>query len=109
MEIDQNFISEKCGIKPLNIENVDVGNNPEYVFVADPKFNPINLYDIEGNTVIVNSWIECAHYIQGGWNNTITQVFPGEQYIIYFSTTGIVIYYLSKLLVKNLKITKSND
>ena len=28
------------------------------------------LFDGEGNTVFVNSYLECQHYVLGGWNYT---------------------------------------
>ena len=34
-----------------------------------PNFDVVVLFDIEGNIINVNSWIECAHYVSGGWFN----------------------------------------
>ena len=58
-----------CGEKPESTELVDVGNDPNFVFENDPSYQTVVLYDRDGNVVNVNSWIECAHYVNGGWNN----------------------------------------
>ena len=60
-------ITTFCGINIKN-ENLEViTDNPNFNFEVDPSFEKVLLYDIEGNSVMVNSWIECAHYVNGGW------------------------------------------
>lgn len=57
-----------CGEYPENFEKVDISNNPNFVFIADDNFNSVLLYDSVGNSVLVNSFLECEHYVSGGWN-----------------------------------------
>ena len=38
---------------------------------------------IEGNIINVNSWIECAHYVNGGWRSKIMMVIGGEVLFIF--------------------------
>mgnify|MGYP001185874942 CR=1 FL=1 len=74
-------IESQCGIKPIDTELIEIGSNPNFVFINDPNFNTLTLYDVEGNIVNVNSWIECAHYVNGGWVNTQIVNYPGDKYI----------------------------
>lgn len=99
----QNFNSDEiCGIAPEKVDDKFVENNPDYIFTADPNFNPVQLFDQEGNSIIVNSWVECVHYINGGWNDTINP-FNGN---IFFLKT-ILIISLTYLVLK-IYINKKN-
>ena len=60
-------ITELCGETPENYIKEDISSNPNYVFTPDPNFEPKLLYDSESNTVLVNSFVECEHYVSGGW------------------------------------------
>ena len=102
MEINQKII-EQCGIKPTNVELIIVGNDPNFVFTNDPNFQTVVLYDLEGNVINVNSWLECANYVNGGWVNNL-DVFINEERILFFTillltTVGIVLkrYYQNKI------------
>ena len=102
MEINQKII-EQCGIKPTDVELIIVGNDPNFVFANDPNFQTVVLYDIEGNVINVNSWLECANYVNGGWVNNL-DVFINEERILFFiilllTTVGIVLkrYYQNKI------------
>ena len=102
MEISQKII-EYCGLKPSNVEFVIVGNDPNFVFANDPNFQTVVLYDVEGNVINVNSWLECANYVNGGWVNNL-DVFINEERILFFTillltTVGIVLkrYYQNKI------------
>ena len=83
MEIDDIDIENSCGIQPAGVTYTDPGNDPNFVFVNDPSFETLVLYDIEGNVINVNSWIECAHYVKGGWVNTIIANYPGDEYLAF--------------------------
>lgn len=61
-------IEEICGEYPLGFVKIDFENNPNYIFKIDPEFLIKQLFDIEGNVVFVNSFIECEHYASNGWN-----------------------------------------
>jgi len=91
----RNLIEKICGTTDL-IPNFDeIGNNPNYVFVNDPNFGTIRLFDVEGNIVNVNSWIECAHYVNGGWTNNISDFVDGERIVfIALFFISIIVSYL---------------
>ena len=90
MEINQKII-EQCGIKPTNVELIIVGNDPNFVFANDPNFQTVVLYDIEGNVINVNSWLECANYVNGGWVNNL-DVFINEERILFFTILLLTLY-----------------
>ncbi len=60
-----------CGEYPENFQKIDIKNDPNFTFVADPSYEAVKLTDIDGNNVIVNSFIECEHYVSGGWDVNI--------------------------------------
>jgi hypothetical protein len=98
--IMSSMIKNICGSSDLVLP--DIGTDPNYVFSNDPLFETIVLYDPQGNIINVNSWIECAHYVNGGWSNNITTT-GGEELILY----GIVFCFFSYFLFK--KFIIKND
>ena len=54
---------------------------------------------VDGNIVNVNSWIECAHYVNGGWDNINYQNFGWQPNYIHRAT---FLYFLFISLQKNL-------
>ena len=86
MEITKDII-DSCGEKPESTELIDVGNDPNFIFENDPLFETVILYDTEGNVINVNSWIECATYVDGGWS------------ITEFSINGDLVYFLVTLSI----------
>ena len=80
-----------CGISDLKPNFEEIGNNPNFVFENDPNFETIKLFDIEGNIVNVNSWLECANYVNGGWTNNISDFVDGEKFLFFFLTVLLTI------------------
>jgi len=80
-------IERVCGLKPPDQEFVEIASDPNFVFVNDLNFSTIRLYDIDGNVINVNSWIECATYVDGGWS------------ITEFSINGDLVYFLVTLSI----------
>tara|TARA_B110000008_G_scaffold258460_1_gene277437 strand:+ start:604 stop:999 length:396 start_codon:yes stop_codon:yes gene_type:complete len=61
----EELVVKICGVETYNSENIEIPENT--IFPVDINFLPVNLYDIEGNVVTTSSWIECRHYVSGGW------------------------------------------
>ena len=57
-----------CGEYPSDFKKINIESNPNFVFVNDPKFEITNVYDLDGNVASVNSFLECEHYVTGGWD-----------------------------------------
>ena len=102
MKVTQEII-EYCGLKPSNVEYVDVGNNPNFVFTNDPNFETVILYDVEGNIINVNSWLECYWYVKGGWSNSLYNAINYEQnlfFVLLIIVIGFFIYKSKKIRIK---------
>jgi len=107
MEISDLDIQNSCGEQPLGETYTDPGNNPDFVFVKDPNFEVVTLFDIDGNIVNVNSWSECVHYLQGGWVSNQINNFAGSKYIAV-SLTIVSIIVTGFVLYKNKKYNEIN-
>ena len=69
----------------------------------DPSYLTVQLYDIEENTVFVNSFIECEHYVSGGWNYSPYETKEASYYTTISITLifGIIIYsFINKYMLK---------
>ena len=58
----------------------------------------LRLFDFDGNIVNVNSWLECANYVNGGWTNNISDFTNGEQilFFLFCSTIALATYLQRK-------------
>ena len=81
-------VVELCGEIPQNFEKIDFSSNPDFVFENDTSYPARQLFDEEGNTVFVNSFIECDHYVSGGWG--FSPVLSNELFLIDFLTYAVV-------------------
>jgi|TARA_B100000214_G_scaffold375290_1_gene361009 hypothetical protein len=87
-----------CGESDLKPDFEAIGNNPNFVFENDPNFESLRLFDFDGNVVNVNSWLECANYVNGGWTNNISDFTNGEQilFFLFCSTIVLATYFQRK-------------
>tara|TARA_B100001057_G_scaffold467882_1_gene526452 strand:+ start:461 stop:781 length:321 start_codon:yes stop_codon:yes gene_type:complete len=99
MEKNLNIIEKFCGIKPDNQKLIEIGNDPNFIFENDPNFQTIKLFSPEGDIINVNSWIECAHYVNGGFTTTFN-VYTGELTYLLI-TLAISFLYISIKFIKN--------
>ena len=91
-------VVELCGEIPQNFEKIDFSSNPDFVFENDASYPARQLFDEEGNTVFVNSFIECDHYVSGGWG--FSPVLSNELFLID-SLTYAVVFLLVVTYSKN--------
>ena len=66
--MENEIVIKICGSYPDDFLKVDIENNPNFVFQNDQGFETINVFDSDGNTASVNSFLECEHYVSGGWD-----------------------------------------
>ena len=92
-------VVELCGEIPQNFEKIDFSSNPNFVFENDASYQARQLFDEEGNTVFVNSFIECEHYVSGGWG--FSPVLSNELFLIDF-LTYVVVFLLAATYSKNI-------
>ena len=91
-------IIELCGEIPEGFEKVDISSNPDFVFKNDPAYSARELFDEEGNKVFVNSFIECDHYVSGGWGFTPLK---NNELQAIDTLTYVVIFFLLLTYSKN--------
>ena len=68
-----------------------------------PYIETINVFDSDGNTASVNSFLECEHYVSGGWD-----VIPIERaeafYFDLFSIFAVLSVIVGFIFSKKIKI-----
>ena len=92
----EKIIKRICGIGGDLEELKNISNDPNFVFVPDPLFETVTLYNSDGKIINVNSWLECANYVNGGWINENISMIEGEKLIFYFCSILIIIYLSMK-------------
>jgi ABC-type antimicrobial peptide transport system permease subunit len=99
-------IANICGVQPEGFEKTDISSDPNFVFKSDANYAATQLFDIEGNTVFVNSYLECQHYVMGGWDYTPlknAEILLQES-LFYVVTTLLVLTFFkniaARLLIK---------
>ncbi len=96
MENNLESIESQCGISPKDASFQQIASDPNYVFKNDPSYETVILYDLDGNIVNVNSWIECAHYVNGGWSNLTPSTIAGDKIIF----SGLLIITIVYIIIK---------
>ena len=71
-----------------------IESNPNFIFENDPNYETITLFNENGNIINVNSWLECANYVNGGWISDKIDLINGEQILFYVLTSVIIITFL---------------
>ena len=62
-----------CGQFPENFKK-EIISGSNHIFQVDPNFTPINLQNFRGNSVTVNSFGECLHYVEGGFGTSVITI-----------------------------------
>ena len=86
---EQQLVVQICGSYPENFEPVQILSNEIYIFDNDPNYSAIKVFDIDKNSVFVNSFMECEHYVSGGWT-----LIPDVDFIPGQETENILHYSL---------------
>lgn len=85
--MDKNDVIFLCGDYPEGHITPDIGSNPNYIFKNDPSYEQVRLFDNDQNTVLVNSFIECEHYVNGIWN-----YYQGKDEIVFLTNINIFLF-----------------
>ena len=67
-------VIQVCGSYPDSYKKLKINNTENIIFNNDPSFDQIPLWDFMGNNIVVNSFLECEHYVVGGWYSSIEEV-----------------------------------
>ena len=93
MNVDINNI---CGESDQLFDLSSIAKDPNFVFENDPNFEALILYNSEGDVIFVNSWIECANYVSGGWSSNLTSFSNHDELFFYFMSSMLLGYFLIK-------------
>ena len=96
--MDKEIIEQICGPFPLDFVKPTLENNPNFIFNNDINYEAVNVFDIDGNTATVNSFVECEHYVSGGWN-----YIPGQnsEYLLQNQISLIIVLaFVTYLFIK---------
>ena len=102
------IIEQICGSYPEGFKKADILSDPNYVFVNDSNYATRQLFDSENNKVFVNSFIECEHYVSGGWGfNPLknSELFYQELFM-YAVIFGLFITLLKPKIIEFYKLNK---
>lgn len=94
-------IKEICGESEITPDFEAIASNPTFVFEPDETFETLILYNSDGSVINVNSWLECANYVNGGWFTSLNNLVNYEKRLLYillfFSVSYITIEIAQKL------------
>ena len=79
-----------------------IKSDPNYIFEADPGFIPLTLFNESGSAVTVNSWIECANYVNGGWMTDVV-IYTNYEETLFYTLFIVSFFIVSTNIYKKLK------
>ena len=82
-----------------------IKSDPNFIFEADPNFSPISLFNESGTAITVNSWLECANYVNGGWVNNFVKISNYEE-LLFYGLLGTSLLLIILNIYKKLKEQK---
>ena len=97
--VEEELIVKICGEYPHSFVDFDINSDPNFIFENDINYDAVQLFDYDTNTVFVNSFTECQHYVKGGWS-FIPELRNEDFYLDILSIFSIA-SVLFVLLVKN--------
>jgi len=104
MNLDINNI---CGESDDKFDLSSIANDPNFVFENDPNFEALLLYNSEGDVISVNSWIECANYVSGGWSSNLISLTNYDELFFYFLLSITFSYFFMRRYFSKKKENKS--
>jgi len=99
-------IEKICGKFPENFVKEDILSNPNFVFINDTSYSAVQLWDVDGNTVNVNSFQECEHYVTGGWYYSQATVLE-TTFHLYLGV--VIIFFIALTFIKKIFFLRKND
>tara|TARA_B100001250_G_scaffold169750_1_gene146191 strand:+ start:22570 stop:22884 length:315 start_codon:yes stop_codon:yes gene_type:complete len=84
-------VIEICGSYPEGFQKEEIASNPNYVFKNDSNYFGVKVWDSEGNSIFVNSFLECEHYVVGGWDRIPAVDFENR---LQLYLAGAVVFFM---------------
>ena len=98
-------INNICGESDSTFDLSSIGSDPNFVFENDPNFETLKLYNPNGDEIFVNSWIECANYVSGGWSNNMISSNHDELFFYFLSSLLLGYFLIKRYLFKKEKLS----
>lgn len=98
-------INNICGESDGTFDLSSTASDPNFVFENDPNFEALKLYNSEGDVIFVNSWVECANYVSGGWSNNIISSNHDELFFYFLSSLLLGYFLIKRYLSKKEKLS----
>ena len=86
-----------CGESEIIPNFEDISSDPNFIFTPDASFGTKVLYDLDENVINVNSWLECANYVNGGWFSEVSELIDYEQRLFMILITFTLITVAIKI------------
>jgi hypothetical protein len=102
--LNENIFNNGCGENLTGVEEAVIPDGSDFVFINDPAYDALTLYDLDGNIVNVNSWQECMHYTKGGWGISPPETL--DYTFLYIPLVITCILLISYYFLKRSGITK---
>ena len=99
-------VNNICGESDGTFDLSSIASDPNFVFENDPNFEALKLYNSEGDVIFVNSWVECANYVSGGWSNNIISSNHDELFFYFLSSLLLGYFLIKRYLFKKEKPSK---
>jgi len=96
-------IKKICGDSEITPNFEEISNDPNFVFPPDPLYETKVLFDLDGNIVNVNSWLECANYVNGGWFSEVSDLINYEQRLFFILVAVFSIIPIKHLATKYIR------
>tara|TARA_B100001287_G_scaffold245185_1_gene222297 strand:+ start:37 stop:345 length:309 start_codon:yes stop_codon:yes gene_type:complete len=97
-------INNICGESDGTFDLSSIANDPNFIFENDPNFEALKLYNSDGDAIFVNSWVECANYVSGGWSNIISSNHD-ELFFYFLSSLLLGYFFIKRYLSKKEKLS----
>jgi len=98
--MSKELVQKFCGEYPSEYIKPDIESNPNFVFENDINFKSVQLWDVDGNTVFVNSFIECEHYVNGGWSYLINEIKFNESNFQFYLGLIVLFSLISRITLR---------
>lgn len=98
--MSKEIVEKFCGEYPSEYITPDISSIPNYIFENDVNFETVQLWDIDGNTVFVNSFIECEHYVLGGWSLLLSNLKTYESTLQLYLGVVVFLGIIAKVTIK---------
>ena len=93
-------LEQTCGTNNSDENYSEINADGILVFINDPNFTTVQLWNKFNKTVYVNSYEECEHYFLGGFDSTTSLN------VEIYSRTILIVFLFAIVITKRIKTFK---